>query len=192
MSAELLRLNRELRQVGTRLHPQWWKKLQLESWRGHYLQNELIARRIDSLILRRSGNESFWLHEIDDEIYRWANLLPNLKSLIIAAALLAQDCPDYLWDSQYRHVLQSQFSQTQIEQLIAMWPEGGNAPNWLPEEMLEQAELYAASALKKYFDGNPFWSVLCFSLPVDEFGHEQKDWEVEKLISWIFRLERFL
>ncbi|MDA0116440.1 type III secretion system domain-containing protein [Vibrio sp. T11.5] len=192
MSIDTLSLNKTLRQVSSRLHAQWWSKLNLEPWQSIPERNPLVRQRLDSAILSRVECQSIWLEECSEEMKKWLPVLPRISLLATAAGLLSQNCPDYLWDSTYRRVLLQTFTQTQIEQLIALWPAGSEPPAWSASNVLEQAERFSTSAIYSIWKDQPFWLLLRLSLPVLDTPITLTQEDTEKVESWIFRLERFL
>ena len=192
MSAEVIQLNKSLRQVSSRLHSQWWTKIDLEPWQDIAKKNELISQRLDNVILSRLGYEKLWLTEDREVVLKWLSVLHRLPLLLTAAGLIVQNCPDYIWDNHYRKVMQGIFSQSQIEQLIALWPFTNEPPVWTPNNMLEKAEYFSASALYHSWSSHPFWPMLSLSLPVVEKPIELSELESANVVSWIFRLEKFL
>ena len=88
--------------------------------------------------------------------------------------------------------MQKRFSQIQLEQLIALWPHATHPPQWLPDTMLFKAEYYSASALFEYWSGHALGKILSLSLPVMETPNKVSQIEVENVINWMFRLEKFL
>ncbi|MDN3610021.1 type III secretion system domain-containing protein [Vibrio ostreicida] len=192
MSTDYLQLNQTIRKVGEHMHPQWWDKLGLMPWQTLYKTNPLVANRLDNVILSRTGCFDGIPKGDIGKVQPWVRLLPRLLMLSTAAGLVAQNCPDYLWDSEYREALKQTFSQAQIEQLIALWPPGVEPPVWSPNVMTERAQKYAVSAISQYWNGSPFWSVLRLNLPVVEPLEEMKEDEVACVVAWIFKLERFL
>ncbi|NRF16124.1 type III secretion system domain-containing protein [Vibrio coralliilyticus] len=192
MVVDTISQNKMLRQVSSRLHPQWWSKLDLEVLQSAREHNQLVSKRLDNVILSRSGCQSVWLSECSEEMNKWLSVLPRISLLATAAGLLSQNCPDYLWDSSYRSVLRQKFTQPQIEQLIALWPVGSEPPAWSANNVLEQAELFSASAIYHLWSDQPFWSLFRLSLPVFDTPIALAQDDIERVESWIFRLERFL
>ncbi|WP_114785705.1 type III secretion system domain-containing protein [Vibrio tetraodonis] len=192
MAIDVIQLNKTVRNISPRLHSEWWKKLDLENWKDLATTNDLVEQRLDNAILSRFGLEHFWLTEDLEIIQRWLSVINKLPVLLVATGLITQNCPDYIWDSQYREVMQKRFSQTQLEQLIALWPHATHPPQWLPDTMLFKAESYSASALFEYWSGHAFGKILSLSLPVMEIPNKVSQIEVENVINWMFRLEKFL
>ncbi|MBU2898911.1 type III secretion system domain-containing protein [Vibrio hepatarius] len=192
MTLEVIQLNKTIRQVSSRLHFQWWEKLNMSSWQHLAKDNELIRQRLDNVILSRIKHQDFMLKEDIESIYKWLVIIDKLPALSIAAGLIVQGCPDYIWDTQYRQEMQQRFSQSEIEQLIALWPHNHHSPLWAPEEMLLKAEYFSASALYHLWNGHPFWTILSLSLPIVESPIELSQTENEGVVSWMFRLEKFL
>ena len=192
MSTDVIQLNKSLRQVSSRLHSHWWAKLDLEPWQDIVKTNELISQRLDNVILSRLGYEELLLTEDREVVLKWLSVLNRLPMLLTAAGLIVQNCPDYIWDNHYRKVMQSIFSQSQIDQLIALWPYTSEPPLWTPNNMLDKAEYFSASALYHSWSLHPFWPMLSLSLPVIEKPIELSELESANVVSWIFRLEKFL
>lgn len=192
MVLDVIQINRTLRNVSYRLHSQWKKKLELDTWKDLATQNDLVEQRMNNVILRRIGCEDAWLTEDIDVVKKWLSVIKNLPVLLPSSGLITQNCPDYIWDSQYRKIMQQRFTQNQIDQLIALWPHCSESAMWMPENMLKNAEYYSASALYHYWFKHPFWTLLSPSLPIMETPIKLSPVEVENTIGWMFRLERFL
>ncbi|MCF4176140.1 type III secretion system domain-containing protein [Vibrio sp. McD22-P3] len=192
MFVDTISQNKMLRQATTRLHPQWWSELDLETLHSVQEHNQLVNKRLDNVILSRAGCQSVWLSECSEEMNKWLSVLPRISLIATAAGLLSQNCPDYLWDSSYRSVLKQKFTQPQIEQLIALWPTGSEPPAWSENDVLEQAEFFSASAIYYLWSDQPFWLLFRLSLPVLDTPMALTQDDIERVESWIFRLERFL
>ncbi|MYM58551.1 hypothetical protein GTG28_04875 [Vibrio sp. OCN044] len=192
MAIDVIQLNKTIRNISPRLHSEWWEKLELDHCEGLITTNSLVEQRLDNVVLSRAGLEGVWLTEDLDVIQKWLAVMNKLPLLLIAAGLISQNCPEYIWDSQYREVMQTKLSQEQIDQLIALWPHATHPPMWLPDNMLSKAEYYSASALFHYWRGHPFAGILSLSLPIMEPPIKLSEIEVEDVINWMFRLERFL
>lgn len=192
MSAEALMANKVLRQVSSKMHSQWWAKLELERLQHLSEANALVSRRLDNVILSRMNYQSLWIDNPSEEMQTWLPVLPRISLLSTAAGLLTQNCPDYLWDSSYRKALLEKFNQPQVEQLIALWPAGSEPPVWSANNVLEQAELFSACALYHAWKDQPFWPLFRLSLPVIEKTMTLTQDDIKRVVDWIFRLERFL
>ena len=94
MVVDTISQNKMLRQVSSRLHPQWWSKLDLEVLQSAREHNQLVSKRLDNVILSRSGCQSVWLSECSEEMNKWLSVLPRISLLATATGLLLQNCPD--------------------------------------------------------------------------------------------------
>ncbi|GLT18658.1 hypothetical protein GCM10007938_24390 [Vibrio zhanjiangensis] len=192
MSSDVIQINRTLRNVSSRLHFQWWEKLELDAWKELATRNDLVSQRLNNAILSRINCENVWLTEDIEVIKKWLSVVKKLSVLLPSSGLIVQGCPDYIWTNEYREIILHRFTQSQVEQLIALWPHGTEPPMWTPENMIKNAEYYSASALYHYWSKHPFWAMLSLSLPIMETPIELSQVEVETTIGWMFRLERFL
>ena len=118
MAIDVIQLNKTVRNISPRLHSEWWKKLDLENWKDLATTNDLVEQRLDNAILSRFGLEHFWLTEDLEIIQRWLSVINKLPVLLVATGLITQNCPDYIWDSQYRKLCRRGLARFSLNSLL--------------------------------------------------------------------------
>ncbi|WP_298775607.1 type III secretion system domain-containing protein [uncultured Shewanella sp.] len=194
MAPEDKRLNEFMWQPCATMHPSWWQALGLEKWQTISHRSRLLNQRVNKLAVSvlPPFDRSMKLNLTEqDKIL--LNMGERLLVLLTGVGLVLLNSPDYITMRQYREALLNVFTYEQIQQMLSLWPEGGEVGDCSAEDLIETAQHVAIKHFNVQWEASQVWQALKPTLPfVSEDGMEETASSPHDAKRWLFRLERFI
>ncbi|MCL1123677.1 type III secretion system domain-containing protein [Shewanella surugensis] len=187
-------LNQLMWQPCTRMHPSWWKQLDLERWQDLFYSSRLMSRRVNLLTISRLPAFDRGMHlkltEQDKKLLTFGERLPVL---LTGVGLVLLNSPDYITMRMYRDALFEVFTSEQIQQMLSLWPEGGDVGICTAENLMRAAQQLAIRELNNRWQDSQVWQALVPTLPcIQEGVLADVKAPIQDAERWLFRLERFI
>ncbi|MPY23976.1 type III secretion system domain-containing protein [Shewanella sp. YLB-07] len=203
MSQELKAFNRLVWQPVSSMHPSWWQTLSLKGWQEKYQANTELARRIETLVVRRYGLADRVLPtHLDVQQQAVLGMRFKIEAIVTVLGLFYLNAPEYLSLRIYRDVLAYVLTPAQIQQAWTIWPQRPTREMRLqssaisPDKLLERAQAVGVTLIAKQWQEDPLWLALALMLPsarveLSDLQVYQPTGEVD-IPRWLSRLERLL
>ncbi|WP_299493705.1 type III secretion system domain-containing protein [uncultured Shewanella sp.] len=194
MAPEDKLLNEFMWQPCANMHVSWWQALQLGKWQDIYYRSRLLNKRVNKLAvsLLPAFDRSMTL-SLTTQDKLLLNLGDKLLVLLTGVGLILLNSPDYITMRQYREALLSVFTYEQIQQMLSLWPEGGDIGHCSAETLIKTAQHIAIKQFNNQWKDSQVWQALRPTLPfIDEEDLVSIDTSIHDAQRWLFRLERFI
>lgn len=194
MSPEDKLLNQLMWQPCMSMHPSWWQQLDLERWQHFFHHNRLMSRRINLLAISRLTDFDREMHlSLSSQDRLLLTLGARLPMLLTGLGLILLNSPDYITMRIYRDALYEVFTSEQIQQLLSLWPEGGDEGACSADELIRTAQQFSIRELSHQWQDSQVWQALLPTLPhIQEGILDNVKAPIHNVERWLFRLERFL
>lgn len=194
MAPEDKRLNEFMWQPCATMHASWWKALKLEKWQAIYHRNRLLHQRVNKLAVSvLPPFDRVMTLNLTEQDKMLLNMGERLLVLLTGVGLILLNSPDYITMRPYREALLRVFTYEQIQQMLSLWPQGGEIGDCCADNLIETAQHMAIGAFNLKWKGSQVWQALKPTLPfVSEEGLENAKTSSHDAERWLFRLERFI
>ncbi|AQS36181.1 Type III secretion system subunit [Shewanella psychrophila] len=203
ISQEFKAFNRLVWQPVSSMHPSWWQALALKGWQDKYQANTELARRIETLVVRRYGlAERVLPTHLDVQQQAVLGMRFKIEAIVTVLGLFYLNTPEYLSLRIYRDALAYVLTSAQIQQAWAIWPQRPTREMRLqlsvipPDKLLERAQAVGVTLIASQWQEDPLWLALALMLPsarleLSDLQAYQPTGEVN-IPRWLSRLERLL